>query len=96
LGQYVRERGILSLSEAIYKMTALPAATLGLTDRGRIGIGNKADLTLFNPETIQDKATFEAPHQYSEGIEYVVINGKLAIDQGAFKSIKAGQVLLKP
>lgn len=96
LGQYVRERGILSLSEAIYKMTALPAATLGLTDRGRIGIGNKADLTLFNPETIQDKATFEAPHQYSEGIEYVVINGKLAIDQRAFKPIKAGQVLLKP
>lgn len=96
LGEYVRARGVLSLSEAIYKMTALPAATLGITDRGSIGIGKKADLTLFNPETINDKATFEAPHQYSEGIEYVIINGELAIDQGEFKPIRSGQVLVNP
>jgi dihydroorotase/N-acyl-D-amino-acid deacylase len=95
LGQYVRERGILSLKEAIYKMTSLPAQTLGLTDRGSIEVGKKADLTLFNPKTIIDKATFEKPHQYSEGIEYVLINGKLAVDQGVFRPIKSGEVLLK-
>lgn len=95
LGQYVRERGILSLKEAIYKMTSLPAQTLGLTDRGTIEVGKKADLTLFNPKTIIDKATFEKPHQYSEGIEYVLINGKLAVDQGVFRPIKSGEVLLK-
>jgi dihydroorotase/N-acyl-D-amino-acid deacylase len=95
LGQYVRERGVLSLSEAINKMTYMPAQTIGFIDRGSIAIGKKADITIFNPKTIIDKATFENPHQYSEGIEYVVINGKLAVDKGIFKPIKSGEVLLK-
>ncbi|MDA9015492.1 D-aminoacylase [Flavobacteriaceae bacterium] len=95
LGRYVRERGILSLSEAIYKMTLMPAKVMGLNDRGSIGVGKKADLTIFNSETILDKANFEQPHQYSEGIEYVLINGQLAVDQGEFKPIKSGEVLLK-
>jgi dihydroorotase/N-acyl-D-amino-acid deacylase len=95
LGQYVRERGVLSLSEAINKMTYMPAQTIGFSDRGSIAIGKKADITIFNPKTIIDKATFENPHQYSEGIEYVVINGKLAVDKGIFKPIKSGEVLLK-
>ena len=95
LGKYVRKRGVLSLSEAINKMTYMPAQTMGLSDRGIIAIGKKADITIFNPKTIIDKATFEKPHQYSEGIEYVVINGKLAVDKGIFKPIKSGVVLLK-
>ena len=95
LGQYVRERGVLSLSEAIYKMTSMPAQAMGLNDRGSISVGKKADITIFNPKTVIDKATFEKPHQYSEGIEYVVINGKLAVDKGIFKPIKSGEVLLK-
>jgi dihydroorotase/N-acyl-D-amino-acid deacylase len=95
LGHYVRELGILSLKEAIYKMTSMPANAMGLKDRGVIEIGKKADITIFNPKTVIDNATFEKPHQYSEGIEYVLVNGKLAVDQGEFKPIKSGRVLLK-
>jgi len=95
LGRYVRDLGVLSLSEAIHKMTLMPAKVMGLNDRGSIEIGKKADLTIFNPKTIIDKATFEKPHQYSEGIEYVIVNGELAVDQGVFKSVKSGRVLLK-
>ena len=95
LGHYVRELGTLSLKEAIYKMTSMPANAMGLKDRGVIEIGKKADITIFNSETIIDNATFEKPHQYSEGIEYVLVNGKFAVDQGEFKPIKSGRVLLK-
>ena len=93
LGHYVREKNTLSLSEAIYKMTLLPAKTIGLNDRGLIKEGMKADITIFNPDTIIDKATFEKPHQYPEGIHYVLVNGKLAIDDKEFMNIKAGRVL---
>ena len=93
LGYYVREKGTLSLSEAIYKMTSLPAKTIGLKDRGILKEGMKADITIFNSDRIIDKATFEKPHQYPEGIYYVMVNGKLAIDNKKFTSIKAGEVL---
>ena len=93
LGHYVREKNTLSLSEAIYKMTLLPAKTIGLNDRGLIKEGMIADITIFNPETIIDKATFDKPHQYSVGIHYVLVNGKLAIDDKEFMNIKAGKVL---
>jgi len=95
LGRYVRERNVLQLNEALHKMTYLPAQALGLKNRGLIREGYKADLTLFDPKTVLDKATFEKPHQYSEGIEYVVVNGRLAVDQGEFKPIKSGIVLKK-
>lgn len=95
LGHYVREKNILSLSEAIYKMTSFPAQTLQLKDRGLIKEGMKADITIFDPKTIIDKSTFEEPHQYSEGIYYVIVNGQLAIDNKEFKNIKAGMVLRK-
>lgn len=95
LGRYVRERNVLQLKEALHKMTYLPAQALGLKNRGLIREGYKADLTLFDPKTVLDKATFEKPHQYSEGIEYVVVNGRLAVDQGVFKPIKSGTVLKK-
>lgn len=95
LGHYVREKQTISLSEAIYKMTYLPAKTLGLNDRGTIAEGMKADITIFDPTTIIDKGTFEEPHQYPEGINYVLVNGQLAIDNQEFKNIKAGKVLRK-
>jgi len=96
LGRYVREKEVLSLPEAIHKMSALPAATMGLTDRGLLREGMKADLVIFNPETVADKATFEKPHQYPEGIPYVIINGQVSLDNGEFQHLKAGQVLRKP
>jgi len=95
LGRYVREKNTLELSEAIRKMTYLPAQSLNLSDRGLIKEGLRADITIFNPETVIDKATFEKPHQYSEGIDYVIVNGGLAVDNGEFKDIKSGIVLKK-
>ncbi len=95
LGHYVREKGVLTLKEAIYKMTALPAKNIGLKDRGVLKENMKADITIFDPETIIDKGTFEKPHQYPEGIYYVLVNGQLVVDNKEFKNIKAGNVLRK-
>ena len=95
LGKYVREEGVLSLEEALYKMTAFPAQIMGLENRGRIEEGMKADITIFDPKTIIDMATFEEPHQYSKGIQYVLVNGKLAVDETVFMPIKSGEVLKK-
>ena len=95
LGHFVREKKILSLEEAIYKMSFLPAQTIGIKSRGLIKKGLYADITIFDKNTIIDKATFESPHQYSEGIYYVLVNGSVAVDNGEFKNIKAGVVLKK-
>jgi dihydroorotase/N-acyl-D-amino-acid deacylase len=95
LGRYVREKQTISLPEAIRKMTALPAATLGLKDRGLIKEGMKADVVVFDPETVADKATFESPHQYPEGIPFVVINGRFSVLNGEFQHLTAGEVLRK-
>ncbi|MFV1884458.1 MAG: N-acyl-D-amino-acid deacylase family protein [Balneola sp.] len=95
LGHYVREKSTLTLAEAIRKMTKLPATSLGLQDRGWLEEGMMADIVIFDPETIIDKATFEEPHQYSEGIHYVIINGQLAVKEGEYQAIRAGQVLRK-
>lgn len=93
LGHYVRDRGVLSLEEAIHKMTQMPAERLGLEKRGRIKVGAYADLVIFDPATIIDKATFEKPHQYPEGIPFVLVNGRLAVDDGNFQKSRAGMVL---
>jgi N-acyl-D-amino-acid deacylase len=95
LGQYVRERKIISLEKAIYKMTAFPAKTYGLKHRGEIKEGMKADIVIFDELKINDKATFINPHQYPVGISYVFINGHLALDKGAFLGTKNGEVLRK-
>jgi len=81
LGKYVREEKILSLEEAIRKMTSLPAQKLGLRDRGIIREGMWADVVVFNPKTVMDKATYEDSHRYPEGIEYVLVNGEIIIDE---------------
>ncbi len=95
LGVYVREKKILPLEVAIQKMTTMPADRLGLTERGRIKENAFADIMVFNPETVKDKATFQDPHQYPEGIDYVLVNGKLAVDGGEYKNIRSGKVLRK-
>lgn len=93
LGHYVRDEKNLSLEEAIRKMTSLPAKKLRLKDRGLIQIDNWADIVLLNPDKVKDMATYKDPHQNSQGIEYVFVNGKLAIEHGELTGELAGQVL---
>ncbi|MDG1859126.1 MAG: amidohydrolase family protein, partial [Emcibacteraceae bacterium] len=93
LGKYVREMGILSLPEAIRKMTSLSASNLGITTRGIIKAGLAADLVLFNPETITDHATFENSLQFSTGIDSVWVNGEIAFREGASTQARPGQIL---
>ena len=76
-------------------MTGMPAKRLGLADRGTIAEGMKADMVVFDSEKVIDKATFENPHQYPEGIDYVLVNGVLAVDKGEFKDHRSGNVLKK-
>ena len=95
LGKYVREEKLMKWEEAIYKMTNGPAQKIGLKKRGLLKKGNFADITAFNPKTVIDRATFENPFQYPKGIEYVIINGKIAIDKGKYTGKMAGRVLRK-
>jgi dihydroorotase/N-acyl-D-amino-acid deacylase len=93
LGRYVRDEKLLSLESAIHKMTGGPAARVGLRDRGLIKEGMFADITIFDPAKVIDNATFDSPNQYPVGIEYVLVNGKISVDQGKWTSALAGRVL---
>jgi len=93
LGRYVRERKALTLEMAIHKMTALPASRIRLTDRGRIAAGLAADVVVFNPATIADRATFEEPFQYPDGISVVVVNGAVALREGQRASGMTGRAI---
>lgn len=93
LAVYVREKGVLTLEDAIRRMTSLPARTFGLSSRGVIRPGMAADLVLFDPTQVQDNATFADPHQYSTGFDLVVVNGKVAVEDGKFTNTKSGKVL---
>jgi N-acyl-D-amino-acid deacylase len=93
LGRYVREKGILSMEESVHKMTGLPAHKLGLKARGLIKEGYFADLTLFDPKKVTDRATYQEPHEYSDGIEYVFVNGRLTVDKGRHTGATCGTVL---
>ncbi len=93
LGRYVRERRVLTLEEAVHKMTGMPAKRLGLRDRGQVAEGMHADLVVFDPATVEDRATFEDPHRYPVGIDYVLVNGVAAVDGGRFTDARAGRVL---
>jgi len=93
LGVYVRERHVLTLPDAIRKMTSLSAEITGLTDRGLLRPGMAADITTFDPATVRDEATFEDPAQYPRGIPYVIVNGVVVIDQGRHTGAKPGRVL---
>ncbi len=96
LGYYVRERKLLTLEEALHKMTRLPALRMGLKDRGSITKNCYADIVIFNPATVKDKSTFEEPHQYPDGILYVIVNGVVTVDNGKFTSNRGGKVLYGP
>jgi len=93
LGRYVREEKVLSLEEAVKKMTSITADRFGLTGRGLIREGAWADLVLFDAQTVADRATFTDPHQYPAGIPYVIVNGVVVIDQGQHTGALPGQVL---
>ncbi len=96
LGKYVREEKVLSLKDAIHKMTSMPAKRVGLKDRGLIAEGMSADIVCFNPETVIDKATYENPHQYPMGIEYVLVNGSIVINLGKHTGALPGRPLYGP
>jgi N-acyl-D-amino-acid deacylase len=95
LGHYVRDQGLLPLPEAIRKMTSLPAAKLGLRDRGRLASGARADVVVFDPATIADTATFAAPHRYPRGIPWVLVNGEPVIAGGRHTGSRPGQVVAR-
>ena len=96
IGHFARDEKVITIAEAIRKMTSLPAARMGLDDRGLIKEGYKADLVLFDEERIIDKATFEKPHQYPEGIELVMLNGKIALRDDALSNERHGVILRGP
>ena len=95
LGKYCREETLFDLPTAVHKMTGLPARRLGLADRGRIDVGLVADLVVFDPDTIIDRADFMNPHQYAQGIESVLVNGAVVIDGGEHTGALPGKVLRK-
>jgi N-acyl-D-amino-acid deacylase len=96
LGKYVRDEKVISLQEAIYKLTALPASHLKIKKRGNLKVGNYADIVVFDPHTIQDHATFEKPHQYATGMKHVFVNGVQVLKEGEHTNAKPGRVVYGP
>jgi N-acyl-D-amino-acid deacylase len=96
LGRYVRDQKLMPLELAIHKMTGLPAKNVGLKERGLLRVGYFADITIFDPKTIIDRATFEEPNQYPVGINFVVVNGQLEVDGGKRTPVLAGRPLRGP
>jgi dihydroorotase/N-acyl-D-amino-acid deacylase len=93
LGKYVREDRVLTLEQAVAKMTGMPARRLGFEDRGCLREGCVADLTLFDAQRVRDVGTFQDPHHYPEGIPFVLVNGIPVIDGGRFTDARPGKVL---
>lgn len=96
LGRYVREEKLLTLEEAVRKMTSLPASRMWLVDRGQVRPGFFADLVVFDPDTVIDRSTYVNPWQYSAGIPYVAVNGQLVVDNGQITEARPGRILLGP
>ena len=96
LGKYVREEKVLSLEEAIRRMTSLPAQKFQLTNRGLLKEGMAADILIFDENKVQDLSTFEKPHQYSTGFQFVIVNGKLTVENGVHTGVRNGAVLAGP
>jgi N-acyl-D-amino-acid deacylase len=95
LRRYVRELGLLSLEQALYKMSGFPAQRFGLADRGRIAVGKAADLVLFDPQTVADRSTWQAPRRPPVGVEWVMVNGEWVIQRGRPTGKLPGRVLRK-
>jgi N-acyl-D-amino-acid deacylase len=96
LGRYVRELRIVSLEDAVRKMTSLPAQTFRLSDRGLLREGLAADIVVFDPATVADRATFEQPHQYPVGISHVFVNGVAVVSEGQATAARPGRALRGP
>jgi dihydroorotase/N-acyl-D-amino-acid deacylase len=96
LGRYVRDLKVLTLEDAIRKMSSYPARRIGLADRGVLREGMKADVVVFDPATVRDMATFEQPHQFGQGVSVVVINGQVAFENGTMTSARPGRILYGP
>jgi N-acyl-D-amino-acid deacylase len=93
LGKYVRDEAVVSLGEAVRRLTGFPAENLGLVSRGKLQRGYFADVVVFDPAAIRDNATFERPHQYATGVEYVVVNGTLVLERGDHTGALPGRVV---
>ena len=93
LGLYVREKGVLEFSAAIHKMSRMPADRIGLSERGRIEVGAIADIAVLDPGQVIDRATFKNPHQLSEGVHHVFVNGQAVLLDGAMTGARPGRVL---
>jgi len=96
LGKYVRDEEVLPLEEAVRKLSALPVENLGIRRRGTLRPGNFADVVGFEPATVRDNATFEEPHQYATGVEYVLVNGQVVVSEGEHTGAKPGRVVRGP
>jgi N-acyl-D-amino-acid deacylase len=96
LGRYVRDEGVLRLEDAIRKMTSLPAQVLRLRDRGLLREGYWADVVAFDPATVADRATFEAPKQYAAGVEHVLVNGEPVVEHGRHTGARPGRPIYGP
>jgi N-acyl-D-amino-acid deacylase len=93
LGHYVREHKLMPLETAIHKMTGMPAARLRFAGRGMIAPGAFADVVVFDPDAVADRATFEAPHAYPAGIPYVIVNGEIVIREGEHTDARSGKII---
>ena len=96
LARYVREQKVIGLEDAIRRMTSLPAQKFGFKNRGLLREGMAADIIIFDPETVTDHSTYEKPHAYTSGIDYVFVNGKITLNQGRHTGIRNGKVLYGP
>ena len=96
LGKYVREEKVISLEEAIRRMTSLPAQKFQLNDRGLLKTGYAADIVIFDENEVADLSTFDKPHAYSKGFHYVIVNGQLTVDNEKHTGIRAGKSLYGP
>jgi N-acyl-D-amino-acid deacylase len=96
LGRYVRELHVLTLPEAVRKMTSMNADKIGIKDRGRLREGFWADIAIFDAQRVIDRATFENPHQYPAGIRYVIVNGAVTVDNERHTGALAGRVIYGP
>jgi N-acyl-D-amino-acid deacylase len=96
LGRYVRQERLLTIEKAIQKMTGMPATRVGLRDRGFLREGMFADITVFDPKSVIDRATFEMSNQYPQGVQYVIVNGQISVDKGQRTSALAGRPLRGP
>ena len=96
LGKYVRDEKVIPLEEAIRKLTSLPASNLGIEKRGLLKLGYYADVVIFDPDSIQDRSTFEEPHQYATGVTQVFVNGIQVLKDGEHTDAKPGRFIKGP